>query len=404
MFTAQEILVGNADYPTEAIGDNSRKFRQLGLGYANLGALLMAQGLPYDSPAGRAWAASLTALMTGHAYATSARTAGRMGPFAGYAENEDAMLNVLRMHRAETAKIDEELVPPELLSAAQQSWDEAVELGEQYGVRNSQATVLAPRVVSLAERSFPPSADSCVSVRSATRSATQWQDLGHRRTQTDEGAQDATQFYVNGARAGRRRRDRSAGYRLRGTTKHRIKVVDESGEWVWRRFADLHAGDRVPLALDQLVGERQDCRAPAARRGVLDRRALTCVCRETMTPELAELVGYFMGDGSLHAKGIRLCVADGRLRRRRALGRARQGALRTRGAPLATEAGLHRGRVPLGAAGAVVGGRGFREAAAARRPHGQGLPPAHPERGAPRELHRRSTRHSYAACSRPTAR
>ncbi|MGZ6909152.1 MAG: vitamin B12-dependent ribonucleotide reductase [Acidimicrobiia bacterium] len=144
MFTAQEILVGNADYPTPAIGENSRKFRQLGLGYANLGALLMAQGLPYDSSAGRAWAASLTALMTGHAYATSARTAGRMGPFAGYAENADAMLNVLRMHRSEAAKIDEELVPPELLSAAQQSWDEAVELGDQYGVRNSQATVLAP--------------------------------------------------------------------------------------------------------------------------------------------------------------------------------------------------------------------------------------------------------------------
>jgi ribonucleoside-diphosphate reductase alpha chain len=144
MFTAQEILVGNADYPTEPIGETSRRFRQLGLGYANLGALLMAQGLPYDSPAGRAWAASLTALMTGHAYATSARTAGRMGPFAGYAENEDAMLDVLRMHRAEAAKIDEELVPPELLSAAQRSWDDAVELGERYGVRNSQATVLAP--------------------------------------------------------------------------------------------------------------------------------------------------------------------------------------------------------------------------------------------------------------------
>src|SRR6476620_6707400 len=144
MFTAQEILVGNADYPTPAIGDNSRKFRQLGLGYANLGALLMSQGLPYDSPSGRAWAASLTALMTGHAYATSARTAGRMGPFGGYADNEDAMLNVLRMHRAEAAKIDEELVPPELLGAAQKSWDDAVELGELFGVRNSQASVLAP--------------------------------------------------------------------------------------------------------------------------------------------------------------------------------------------------------------------------------------------------------------------
>ena len=144
IFTAQEILVGNADYPTEKIAETSREFRQLGLGYANLGALLMSQGLPYDSPEGRAWAAAITALMTGHAYATSARTAGRMGPFAGYADNEEPMLNVLRMHRNEVAKIDEDVVPPELLSAAQRSWDEAVELGEFHGVRNSQASVLAP--------------------------------------------------------------------------------------------------------------------------------------------------------------------------------------------------------------------------------------------------------------------
>src|SRR6202020_3524069 len=95
VFTAQEILVGNADYPTEAIGDTSRRFRQLGIGYANLGALLMALGLPYDSDEGRAWAAAMTALLTGHAYATSARMAARMGPFAGYTENRDAMLGVL---------------------------------------------------------------------------------------------------------------------------------------------------------------------------------------------------------------------------------------------------------------------------------------------------------------------
>ncbi|HYA67953.1 MAG TPA: vitamin B12-dependent ribonucleotide reductase, partial [Acidimicrobiales bacterium] len=107
VFTAQEIIVGNADYPTEAIAENSRRFRELGIGYANLGALLMAQGLPYDSDEGRAWAGAITALMTGHAYATSARTASRMGPFAGYHANSDAMLNVLRIHRAEVAKIDE---------------------------------------------------------------------------------------------------------------------------------------------------------------------------------------------------------------------------------------------------------------------------------------------------------
>src|SRR5581483_7667102 len=109
MFTAQEILVGNADYPTDKIGETTRAFRELGLGYANLGAQLMSEGLPYDSEEGRAWAAALTALMTGAAYETSARIAARMGPFAGYHENSDAMLNVLRMHRQAVAKIDEEL-------------------------------------------------------------------------------------------------------------------------------------------------------------------------------------------------------------------------------------------------------------------------------------------------------
>jgi ribonucleoside-diphosphate reductase alpha chain len=144
IFTAQEILVGNADYPTESIGETSRRFRQLGIGYANLGAMLMALGLPYDSDEGRALAAAVTSLMTGHAYATSARTAARMGPFAGYSENAEHMLRVLDQHRAAAADIDEELVPHELLSAAQQAWDDACELAAEVGVRNSQASVLAP--------------------------------------------------------------------------------------------------------------------------------------------------------------------------------------------------------------------------------------------------------------------
>jgi ribonucleoside-diphosphate reductase alpha chain len=144
VFTAQEILVGNADYPTEKIAETTRRFRELGLGYANLGALLMALGVPYDSDEGRAMTASITALMTGAAYVTSARTAARMGPFAGFHENSGPMLDVLRMHRREVAKIDEEQVPTELLCAAQEAWDTAVELAEVHGVRNSQATVLAP--------------------------------------------------------------------------------------------------------------------------------------------------------------------------------------------------------------------------------------------------------------------
>ncbi|MDQ1437996.1 MAG: ribonucleoside-diphosphate reductase alpha chain, partial [Acidimicrobiaceae bacterium] len=127
VFTAQEILVGNADYPTEKIGENARRFRQLGLGYANLGAMLMALGIAYDSDAGRTWAASITSLMTGHAYATSARTAARMGPFAGYNENREPMNRVLRMHREEALGIDDRLATRELVSAAQEAWDRAVE-------------------------------------------------------------------------------------------------------------------------------------------------------------------------------------------------------------------------------------------------------------------------------------
>ncbi len=145
VFTAQEILIGNADYPTEPIAENSRRFRQLGIGYANLGALLMALGHPYDSDSGRALATSITSLMTGHAYATSARTAARMGPFAGYTENEEHMLRVLEQHRAAAAEIEESRVSQhELVDAARRAWDEACELGNAHGVRNSQASVLAP--------------------------------------------------------------------------------------------------------------------------------------------------------------------------------------------------------------------------------------------------------------------
>ena len=144
VFSAQEMLVSESSYPTEKIGENARAYRQLGLGYANLGALLMARGVAYDSDAGRAWAGAITALMTGHAYRTSARIAEVMGPFDGYEPNADAMLRVMRKHRAAADEIDPELVPEGMLSAAKQAWDEAVGAGEQHGYRNAQASVLAP--------------------------------------------------------------------------------------------------------------------------------------------------------------------------------------------------------------------------------------------------------------------
>ena len=145
VFLAQEIVVGCSSYPTEQIAENANRFRQLGLGYANLGALLMSDGLPYDSTEGRNVAAAITALMTGRAYRQSALiSAGATGPYEEYEKNREPHNGVMRMHRDASYDIDETGLKGELLEAAQRSWDEAVELGEEHGYRNAQATVLAP--------------------------------------------------------------------------------------------------------------------------------------------------------------------------------------------------------------------------------------------------------------------
>jgi ribonucleoside-diphosphate reductase alpha chain len=144
MITAQDILIDNSSYPTDEIGKNAHAFRELGLGYANLGATLMALGMPYDSDQGRTYAAAITALMTGEAYLQSARVAERMQPFEGYAVNREAMLKVIEHHRECASKLDSTYVPLDLLSAARAAWDGALKLGQTAGFRNSQATVIAP--------------------------------------------------------------------------------------------------------------------------------------------------------------------------------------------------------------------------------------------------------------------
>ncbi len=144
VFLAQEIIVGYSSYPTEGIARNANAFRQLGLGYANLGALLMSDGLPYDSDQGRAVAAAITALMTGRAYKRSAEIAAAIGPYDEYELNREPHNDVMRMHRDASYEIDESLVEDGLLHAARHEWDAAVALGEQHGYRNAQATVLAP--------------------------------------------------------------------------------------------------------------------------------------------------------------------------------------------------------------------------------------------------------------------
>jgi ribonucleoside-diphosphate reductase alpha chain len=309
VFTAQEILVGNADYPTESIAENTRRFRQLGIGYANLGALLMAQGLPYDSKEGRAWAGAITSLLTGHAYATSARTAARMGPFAGYTENREPMLNVLRMHRDAASEIDGTLVPADILSAAKESWENCLETAAEYGVRNAQASVLAP-TGCLVGGSLIATERGLVRLQSlGDPEGPQWQQLGIA-VETDDGPRQATRFYVNGLEPVVTATSRR-GHRIQGTPQHRVRIVDEvTGKWEWKRFADLRDGDIVPLALGQLIGDSQEVPLPPLNDAYWTGEHHAAVTR-TVTPALAELVGYFMGDGSLHSRGLRFCVTSG---------------------------------------------------------------------------------------------
>jgi ribonucleoside-diphosphate reductase alpha chain len=309
VFLAQEIIVGPSSYPTEQIAINARAFRQLGLGYSNLGAYLMADGIPYDSDPGRGTAAAITSLMTGRAYAQSAKIAAAIGPYERYAENREAHNGVMRMHRDASYSIpDSTCADTTLLQSARSAWEEAVALGEEHGYRNAQATVLAP-TGCLVPGSLVTTSRGLVRLGSlGDPDGTKWQDLDVE-VATDEGARRATKFFVNGSEQVVSV-ETKRGYRIQGTPTHRIKVVDAHGEWVWRRMAEIQPGDRVPMMLGQMVGEPQEVVLPplgdlhwnADRRTRVPRR---------MTAELAELVGYFMGDGSLHAKGLRFCVSDG---------------------------------------------------------------------------------------------
>ena len=317
-----EISVTMAHFPSQPIARGSYDYRTLGLGYANLGSLLMRSGIPYDSDEGRAIAGALTSILTGESYATSARMSTVRGPFPGFHENREHMLRVIRNHRraaysatdyegltTDVLGIDPSLCPSDLLSAARSAWDRALSLGERHGFRNAQATVLAP-TGCLVGGSLIPTERGLVRLRSlGDPEGAQWQDLGIS-VGTDEGPRTATHFYVNGAEAvvtvGTDR-----GYRIQGTPTHRIKVVDpQTGDWVWRRFGDIETGDLVPLQMNQLVGGFREVTLPSLG-DMYWTGDWTTTAPRTMSPELAEFVGYFMGDGSLHAKGLRLCVTAG---------------------------------------------------------------------------------------------
>jgi ribonucleoside-diphosphate reductase alpha chain len=318
-----EISVLMAQFPSPEIARKSYEYRTLGLGYANLGTLLMVSGIPYDSPRALAIAGAISSILTGESYAASAEMARELGPFPRYKENVDHMLRVMRNHRrvaynASASEyedvsvvpmgVDQALCPPYLLSAARECWDIAVDLGEQYGYRNAQATCIAPTGCLVGGSMVITNRGLTRLARLGNPDGEKWQDVNFR-VLTDDGEQQATKFFINGL-ASTRRIVTGSGYVIQGTPEHRVRVLDEkTHDLVWKRFSDIQSDDVVALSMGKLVGVPQTVNLPPLGEEYWTGDYTTKVPR-TMCPDLAELVGYFMGDGSFHSKGLRFCVSS----------------------------------------------------------------------------------------------
>jgi ribonucleoside-diphosphate reductase alpha chain len=309
IITAMDISITFADFPTEKIGQTTRDYRQLGIGYANLGALLMATGHAYDSKDGRAIAAAITSLMTASAYKKSAELAGVVGPYAGYAKNAESHKRVMRKHADASASVRPAAAFDKvILDLANKTWQECLALGEANGYRNAQASLLAPTGCLTGDALITTDRGLVRLGEIADVYGDRWQDLD-LTVSTDEGPRRATKFFVNGEEP-TRRIVTEGGYKIQGTLAHRVKVVNpDTSAWEWKRMADIAPGDILPMQMRTLVGEPREVPLP-----VLDQAYYTgdrhVRVPASVTPDLAEIIGYFMGDGSLHAKGIRLCVAD----------------------------------------------------------------------------------------------
>ena len=321
--TTLEISVTMGQMPSRRIAEKNHGYRTLGLGYANLGTLLMRLGLPYDSEEGFGWCAAITSLMTGAAYRTSAEMAQQLGAFARFEANRDPMLRVIRNHRNAAYAADpgayEALTVTPVTHAptlftqatwalARKMWDDAISIGEVAGFRNAQTVVIAPTGCLTGTALISTDRGLTRLQRLGNVDGEQWQDIDVR-VLTDDGEQRASQFYINGISSTRRIRT-SSGYTITGTPEHRVKIVDrQSGNLVWKRFAEVGPGDTVALSMGGFAGSPQVVNLPplGEEHWTAD---FTTTAPQILTPDLAEFAGYFMGAGTLHAKGLRLRVAD----------------------------------------------------------------------------------------------
>jgi ribonucleotide reductase alpha subunit len=321
--TTLEISVTMGQMPSKTIAEKNHGYRTLGLGYANLGTLLMRMGLPYDSEEGKGWCGAISALMTGTAYRTSAEMAQQLGAFARFEANREPMLRVIRNHRRAAYAVDNSeyeglsvkpvthpptLFTQETWALARKMWDDALSIGEVAGFRNAQTVVIAPTGCLAGDSLVVTDRGVMRLNRLGNVEGDKWQDVDFR-VLTDDGGQRATKFFINGIEPTRRIKT-AGGYVISGTPTHRIKVVNEAtGELEWKRMGDVTENDVVALSMGSLLGQPKTVNLPPLGEEYWTGDYTTRVPRE-MNADLAELIGYFMGDGSFHAKGLRFCVAQ----------------------------------------------------------------------------------------------
>ena len=320
--TTLEISVTMAQFPSAIIAQKSYDYRTLGLGFANMGTMLMRMGLPYDSEDGFGWCAAISSLMTASSYKTSAEMARELGSFPRYAHNGEAMERVLRNHRRAAYAVPKNeyegltmtpvthaptLFTQETWALARVMWDNALAIGEVAGYRNAQVTCIAPTGCLTGDALVATDRGFARLSNLGNVDGEIWQDVDFR-VLTDDGTQRATKFFINGVEHTRRIVTKN-GYSIQGTPTHRVKVVDpETKQLAWKRFGDITDRDVLALSMGQFVGTENTINLPPLGEEYWTADYTTTAPR-FMTPELAEFVGYFMGDGSLHSKGLRLCVA-----------------------------------------------------------------------------------------------
>jgi ribonucleoside-diphosphate reductase alpha chain len=289
-----DIICYCSDYPDEEIAKNTREQHHIGLGYTNIGSLLMVSGLPYDSISGRKFVETLSFYLTGQALLTSTYMAEELGPFVGYEDNKDKILDVLHKF------IDQDTQNPTL-------WTEVIKRTKKYGLRNANVTAIAP-TGCLTPESLINTNKGLLDLSSiGDITGREWQDID-LEVETDCNIQKSTKFYINKLENVVSIKT-DYGYELTGVPSHSIKVYN-SGELVWRRLADLTSGDILPLSLNEdhkyTDNEVLLKEWPKPYRVISDRTHSP----KYMTKELAELLGLFMRGGSLHIKGIRISIPD----------------------------------------------------------------------------------------------